>query len=101
VGERIHPSDRKPCSVNDDLIEHLAAFSNDPLGFVLWAFPWGEPGSELEKAKGPEEWQVKILTELGKGLITFTSAIRLARTSGHGIGKSALVSWLILWAMST
>jgi hypothetical protein len=31
-----------------DLIEELAAFSSDPLGFVLFAFPWGEEGTELE-----------------------------------------------------
>lgn len=87
--------------MNDELLEHLATFSDDPLGFVLWAFPWGERGSELEFASGPEPWQCKILEDLGKGLINVAGAIRLARTSGHGIGKSALVSWLILWAMST
>lgn len=87
--------------MNDELLEHLATFSNDPLGFVLWAFPWGEKGSELEFATGPEPWQCKILEDLGKGLTNIAGAIRLARTSGHGIGKSALVSWLILWAMST
>jgi hypothetical protein len=86
--------------MNDDFIESLASFSKDPLGFVLWAFPWGEPG-ELEKFRGPEEWQVRILLDLGAGLISISGAIRLARTSGHGIGKSALVAWIILWAMST
>jgi hypothetical protein len=25
----------------------------------------------------------------------------MAVASGHGIGKSALVAWIILWAMST
>ena len=34
--------------MEDEFIEDLASFSQDPLGFVLWAFPWGEPG-ELEK----------------------------------------------------
>lgn len=83
-----------------DLAEDLAEFSSDPLGFVLWAFPWGEPG-ELEKFQGPEPWQVVILEQLGQKVLDVDGAIRLARTSGHGIGKSALVSWLILWAMST
>lgn len=87
--------------MNDELLENLALFSKDPLGFVLWAFPWGEPGGELEKFNGPEPWQVEILEDLGRGLINIAGAIRLARTSGHGIGKSALVSWLILWAMCT
>lgn len=83
-----------------DIIEELAQFSADPLGFVYFAFPWGEPG-ELANSSGPEPWQKQLLMDLGAGLIDLQSAIRLATTSGHGIGKSALVSWLILWAMST
>lgn len=83
-----------------DLIEELAEFSRDPVGFVLWAFPWGEPG-ELELRPGPEPWQVQILDDLGQGLITVDQAILLARTSGHGIGKSALVAWIVWWAIST
>lgn len=82
------------------VIDHLAAFTKDPLGFVLYSFPWGEPG-ELANALGPELWQVAILEDLGRGLIDVSTAIRLARTSGHGIGKSALVAWIILWAIST
>lgn len=84
-----------------DLIEELAQFSGDPLGFVIFSFPWGEPGTELEDFHGPEPWQVKLLEDLGAGLITVDQAIQLARTSGHGIGKSALVAWIILWAIST
>ena len=86
--------------MNPELIEDLASFSSDPLGWVYWAFPWGEPG-ELEKFDGPEEWQQDILRQLAFGLITVQEAILLARTSGHGIGKSALVAWIILWAIST
>lgn len=83
-----------------DLIDELAIYSDDPYGFVIWAFPWNEPG-ELYDRSGPEEWQVTILEDLGRGIITLSEAILLARTSGHGIGKSALVSWIILWAIST
>ena len=86
--------------MNLALIEELAGFSNDPLGFVLFAFPWGEPG-ELSRFTGPEQWQIDILEDVRKGLLTFDQAVRVARTSGHGIGKSALVSWLILWGMGT
>lgn len=84
-----------------DLIEELASFSTDPYGFVLFSFPWGEPGTELEKFSGPELWQIELLQDLGAGIITAGEAIQIARTSGHGIGKSALVSWIILWAIST
>ena len=84
-----------------ELIIALAGYSDDPVGFVYFAFPWGVPGSELEDHAGPFDWQIEVLRELGAGLITIDEAIRIARTSGHGIGKSALVSWIILWAIST
>jgi hypothetical protein len=77
----------------------MGHFSKDPLGFVLYSFPWGT--GELEKFKGPDTWQIEILEDLGKGVISMEQAIRLATASGHGIGKSALVSWIILWGMST
>jgi hypothetical protein len=84
-----------------NLIEELAEYSSDPYGFVLFAFPWGEEGSELADFFGPQEWQIVVLQDLGAGLITIEEAIQIARTSGHGIGKSALVAWIILWAIST
>lgn len=100
---------------HEELLESLASFSNDPLGFVLFAYPWGEPG-ELEDSSGPEPWQRHLLTSIGLGVISVETAIaqamaigedvesnpiQEARTSGHGIGKSACVSWIIDWAMST
>ena len=86
----------------DSLIEELSEYASDPLGFVYFAFPWGEPNSELAKwPDGPDEWQRGVLKDLGAGLLTIDEAIQLARTSGHGIGKSALVAWIILWAIST
>ena len=33
--------------------------------------------------------------------MNINQAIQLAVASGHGIGKTALVSWIILWAIST
>lgn len=86
--------------MNDEVILALAEFSSDPLGFVHWAFPWGEVGSELEFEE-TQPWQEKVLSDLGEGLLTIEEAILIARTSGHGIGKSALVAWIILWAIST
>lgn len=85
--------------IETQLLEDLACFENDPLGFVLWAFPWGE--AELKAKSGPEPWQQALLEQLGVGLVDLNQAIQLARTSGHGIGKSSLVAWLILWALST
>jgi hypothetical protein len=48
-----------------------------------------------------------VLIRLGNGLVdrrlgaADSEAVRVAIASGHGIGKSALVAWIILWAMST
>lgn len=84
----------------DHLWEDLAIFEKDPLAWVYWAFPWGEPGI-LAQSAGPEGWQVWILEQVRDGLATIDEAIKLATASGHGVGKSALSSWLVLWAIST
>lgn len=85
------------------MIEDIAGFTHDPLGYVYYAFPWGLPGP-LEK-ETPREWQIEELTQIGdalkKGHITVAEAIQIAIASGHGIGKSSMVAWVILWAMST
>lgn len=83
----------------DDLVEQLSDFTDDPVEFVWFAFPWGEPGELQDET--PEDWQLSLLRDVRDGLLTPWEAIQLATTSGHGVGKSALVSWLILWAMST
>lgn len=85
----------------DVLAGDLAALSKDPLRFVLWAFPWGEADTELEHSKGPETWQEELLLAIRDGLLTPNQAIQLATCSGHGVGKSALVAWIILWSIST
>ena len=86
-------------SPEEQLVEDLSSFAYDPLGFVQWAFPWGE--GELTKFKGPQLWQQDVLRDIGKGVLTPNQAVRLCVASGHGIGKSALVAWITLWAFST
>lgn len=80
------------------LVEFLAEFADDPVGFVYAAFPWGE--KELE-GQEPDSWQIGLLQDIKDGLKTPDKVIREAVASGHGIGKSALVAWIILWAVST
>ncbi len=87
--------------MNDTLLEALLSFQNDPYGFVMWAFPWGEKDSDLEDKFGPEPWQKQLLEEMRDDLLAGKNIIREGTTSGHGIGKSACVSWIILWALST
>jgi len=83
-----------------ELAEFLGQYAADPLGFVRVAFPWGEPGP-LKDKKGPEAWQQKVLAEIRDGLKNPADVIREAVASGHGVGKSALVSWIILWGLFT
>lgn len=82
-----------------ELVSALAEYSKDPVGFVYFAFAWGE--GELAEYDGPDEWQIETLGMIRDGLITIDDAIQIAVSSGHGIGKSAFLSWLILWALST
>lgn len=88
-------------SVEAQIVEDLAGMSGDPLRFVLYSFPWGTPGTELEHSLGPERWQVEVLTLVRDGLLDINQAVQIAVASGHGVGKSALVAWLILWGVST
>jgi hypothetical protein len=82
------------------------AIANDPEAFVLFAFPWGQPNTPLAKFSGPRKWQREILRDITKhikvneGKVNMDT-LREAVSSGRGIGKSALVSWLILWMLST
>jgi hypothetical protein len=85
--------------IEDELVDEIASFWRDPLGFVHFAFDWGE--GELEGFDGPDEWAVDLLKAIGEGLMTADQAIRTAVASGHGIGKSAFVAWIILWALCT
>ncbi len=82
------------------LIDDIMSFTRKPYGFVMYSFPWGEEG-ELEKFQGPDEWQTEVLKEIEKKMLKPYEAIKLAIASGHGPGKSALVAWLVLWAIST
>ena len=81
------------------LSEWSSKCKNDPLKFVIEGFDWGR--GELAKFDGPDTWQIDILRKTGAGLLKLEEAIQIAVASGHGIGKSALVAWLILWAIST
>ena len=82
------------------------ALANDPEAFVLFAFPWGQPNTPLAKFAGPRRWQREVLRTIKQHIDDNDGKLdmetfRLAVSSGRGIGKSALVSWLILWMLST
>ena len=81
-----------------EMIQDMGKLSRDPLTWVIYSFPWGQ--NELAGYKGPDKWQRDILEYIRDNLST-EKPLRIAVASGHGIGKSALVAWLILWSMST
>jgi len=83
---------------------------DNPESFVLFAFPWGQKNTPLEHFKGPRMWQRRALRRIAEFIKDnraklsdgeMIDALRRAVSSGRGVGKSALVSWLILWMLST
>lgn len=94
-------------TVEEQIADAVAETYNDPLKFVQLAYPWGEPGP-LQLHAGPDVWQTDFLTRLGhhvkkrgfNGSLA-VAPIRMATSSGHGIGKSVLVAWIVDWIMST
>ena len=79
---------------------------DDPEAFVMMAFPWGQTGTPLASHQGPRKWQRKILRSMAQHIANNKpreafEVFRLAVASGRGIGKSALVSWLVLWMLTT
>ena len=87
--------------MSDDTLESIAdelvLCRADPVRFVETMFDW--QGPEL-KGGAPEQWQKEVLAAIRDGL-PLGKAVRIAVASGHGVGKTALVSWILLWAMST
>lgn len=90
------------------ILTDLESLERKPYSFVLWAYPWGEVGTDLESFSGPEDWQKRVLLDLQNELlagVSFTSALSraylIAVKSGKNVGKSALLSWLIWWGFST
>ncbi len=55
---------------------------------------------------GPRAWQCALLAKLGRRLREAHEfgrmlPILMARASGHGVGKSTVAAWVLLWGLST
>lgn len=102
------------------LAEDMGSFYDDPLGFVMYAFPWDtdptlrvvklpEPWRSIYGCEhGPDQWACELLDDIGAQVrergfdgVNAVEPQRHAISSGHGIGKSAMAAWLTLWIMST
>jgi hypothetical protein len=93
-------------NIDDELADEMAECYLDPYRFVMLAFDWGV--GELEKFDGPDKWQTAFLKDIRDKLQnlrsdeeTVNDALFYATKAGHGVGKSASTSWIILWLMST
>lgn len=85
-----------------ELASDVAGFTFDPLGYAVYSFPWLE--GVLADAEGPRQWQCDVMEDIRDHLSnpeTRFSPLRIAVASGHGIGKSALISMLSAWALDT
>jgi hypothetical protein len=84
-----------------EILTEIDKATADPLLFAQRFYPWGE--KELAQSSGPRKWQANILSIIRDHLRSpkrFQPCF-IAVASGKGIGKSALVSMIIDWAMST
>jgi hypothetical protein len=95
----------QPADVN--LAEEVMQFHDDPLGFVHYAYPWGQKG-ELAGENGPDANQQAFLRDLGAEVrdrkfdgSNPVMPIQMAASSGHGTGKSVMGAWIADWILST
>ena len=95
-----------PLELEQALIADVASFQHDPAKFIWYAFPWGQPGPL--QGKRPRAWTLAVCESIKQKLLANKArpveawqVIQEAVASGHGIGKSAFVAQLMLWALST
>lgn len=93
-----------------ELLQEILSFADDPVGFVIYAYPWGKSGTPLAGFAGPRDWQLRDMEDLAKHIRAQKFALandlpiemfREARSSGRGPGKSAKFGMLAHWHVST
>ena len=107
-------------SPDEQLAEDLAGFYADPLGYVMYCFPWDTDRSiqqvplapkyqeRFNSEFGPDVWACEFLDALGEDIkkrgfdgTKTVKPIRYSTVSGHGIGKGALTAWLVKFISDT
>jgi len=106
---------------NQMIADFLHSCRNDPLKYVLGAFPWNtEPSIQVAELHpkyrerfpnvkyGPDLWQCEYLEQLGEQIKAnefngrdAVKPIRFSTVSGHGIGKSTISAWLVKFILDT
>ena len=107
-------------SPNQELAQDIGTFYADPLGYVMYIFPW-DTDKSIQQVKlqepytsrfscewGPDSWACEFLDDLGREIkdrgfdgSKTVNPIKFSTASRHGIGKTALVSWLIKFILDT
>jgi hypothetical protein len=92
--------------LDKQLAQDCGELADDPLEWVYYAYPWGT--GELAGFDGPDVWQEGYFREWGEEIRArgfdgsqAVEPIRFSTTSGHGVGKSALVAMACGFIMST
>lgn len=119
------------------LLADIAQFYADPLGYVMYAWPWESEASGIQQVLlaegvadqlteddkrrqtayrerfpwceyGPDLWACDFLDQLGGEIKKrnfngrdAVNPIQFLTISGHGIGKSVMVAWLVKFILDT
>jgi len=94
-------ADTQLAEAEQELVDQFYKFRFDPQACVKYAYDW--ENGELKDWKGPKAWQREKLEALRDHLqnpatryVPYLEAV----ASGHGIGKSAEVAFIVHWALS-
>jgi hypothetical protein len=82
----------------DALAKNAEQYMRSFTSWIMQEIPWGEGDLAGEL---PDTWQLEIAKLIDDGCLTPEQAIQIAVSSGHGVGKTAFLSWVILWVMYT
>lgn len=89
-----------------ELDHWLASCHYDPLAYVMGSWAWGE--GQLKDETGPKPWQRSFLIDLGKLIVTRAfngidpvQPVKMAISSGVGVGKTALIAWICHFLQDT
>jgi hypothetical protein len=109
-------------SHDQELLRDIGGFFDDPLGYVMYAYPWSkkpafrvvelpEPWrSKYDSEHGPDGWACEYFEALAESIKErgfdpetpkTVLPVQMAVRSGHGIGKSALVGMLASFILDT
>ncbi len=84
----------------DRIANLLVPLKDDPYKYVMANWPWGEEGTPLADETGPDVWQKEVLDLIGEATRNWETT-QIAVRSGHSVGKSCTISWIINYFMMT